>query len=1163
MTNLVSLLNEIRQLAPAGSPLYSFRHSDEQQTELVRLLRHEFELGHRDRHVAAGFCLAASRILSTQLQKGEWSWRPVNEALVKLYNPGPFIKQGLDYWGRPVVVLETHRWLFTLVAEGGLPIHLVQEQGSLISSFFARLLALAETTPNGDVADELPRCFGMLPESLRNDAVRQLSIDLIRLLRELRATTEGEMDRLAFLDRERPEWRRRLPLLVDDETSRGLLSGLLDAPKQLRSMASGGIPVVTTLSRRASEVDEYSIAQAVQLPAYVSRVGLGRQLGLDIASLPKRFSLNLVDLDGTSTPLATVTVASDDNLFHLETGRRSVRLGKIGGPVLLQATRQGVELGPAVRVSQELGDMPWVFADDEADQELLSVGPYSTARQSVLVAATDSASVQPLEDEVYDSAAILVGMLLDEDRYLYRVHGKVRVQVAGELFSVRTGATHDESFSVLMRGPRLSLPSGLVWRGVPRFFMDGDHGERELRASAISWRAKGSVGDWRAVGRDCVGEVQVRVRWQGQVIHRSSECILPSQLTFELKPEERGGRGTLAIAGIEHARVAAGDPEDGLTLEIGNMSGSVSVRCRASGECTAVPLRFKFGTTSLSARFPFPGYFVGFVDAAGRPLEPGAHLDVARLHGVRARALEGGRSGEFLLLGRATKMPEVALATLTRGAGGVAELSLGHIQEQIEALLSDGLDATAEIHLAPKGGVVRGAARNRGIKVHWYGNRLVRHFEMAVSEEEEEGERASLVTAADVPISLKSPNDSDVPVRVFAHRMTDPAMEGRQELPGDEEAGWKFVSEGREPGPWIVTGWRGEALLCRPSLVLVPGTDADTETTGEASGVDEVAAFDGAESAPTPMTDLSSDSVPLESNAEKDRTESSLSLQQVVQHPSWAERRRLMEAAVSRMAVNASHPDWSFAQGFLDSMKMFPADSYEFNRAVFQRPEATALAVLRAAFLNQHEHLWAGFEQFHFLWVTFPLRAWTRAVRTYRDTAFPGVPEDSRGPLLKLVLDRCFATGETTQYRSVIWDLCGRTIYGVPPAPNPIRMPDGEQRRKLARLIAQDAMGQSEQQHADEQYPQLPDTTELLSPSLAGTVEALTPNVQMGFRRDVARAPVLAAAISVHALEPSRVLLFELRRVRDFDSKYFDSVYNDSLACLALDALDQDHEHFN
>src|SRR5690606_7223297 len=77
MTSLVSLLNEIRQLAPVGSPLYAFRHTDEHHAELVRIVRDELQRGHRDRHLAAGFCLAASRILSSELKRGEWSWRPV------------------------------------------------------------------------------------------------------------------------------------------------------------------------------------------------------------------------------------------------------------------------------------------------------------------------------------------------------------------------------------------------------------------------------------------------------------------------------------------------------------------------------------------------------------------------------------------------------------------------------------------------------------------------------------------------------------------------------------------------------------------------------------------------------------------------------------------------------------------------------------------------------------------------------------------------------------------------------------------------------------------------------------------------------------------------------------------------------------------------------
>jgi len=1110
--------------------------------------------------VAAGFCLAASRILSVDLQRGEWSWRPVNELLFKLHNPGPFVKQGLDYWGRPVVVLETQRWLFTLVAEGGLPIHLVQEQGSIISSFFSRLLMLAECSAGGDVADALLRCFGMLPESLRNDAVRQLSIDLIRLVKELRAATEGQLDRIAFLDRERPEWRKRLPLLVDDITSSQLLSGLLDAPKQRSSLASAGIPVVTTLERSSSARDEYSIAQVVQLPVYLSRVGLGRQLGLDVILLPKRFSLNLVDRDGTTTPLATVTHATDDEFFHLEAGRRSVRLGQTNGPVLLQATRQGVALGPAVRISQDLGEMPWVFSDDELEQELLSVGPCSTARKSVLVAATDSASVQVLDDDVYDSAATIVGTLLDEGRYLYRVHGKVRIQVAGEFFSVRTGATHDESFSIFMRGPRVALQSGLIWLGLPRFFMDESLGERELPMGALSWRPKGSIRNWRVVDHDCVGDVQVRVKWEGQVIHRSSESILPRQFSFELEPEAGSGKGTIRLRGVGQGRIAKGDADQDLSLEVSSGSQeSFAVACRSTAECTGVPLRFAFGSTELTVRFPFPGRFVGFVDAAGRPIKAGAHVDVARLHGIRARVVASGNASEFLLWGRADKMPEVALAPLPRGSEGVAELSLGHVMHLVEGLLSEGLDATAQLYIEAKGSVVRPDAHRQGIRVHWYGNRLWCNFDG--SEQHEDDVPQSQRSAGDVPITLREPNECEVPVRVFAHKLTDPVMAERNELPGDETRGWIFRVAERDPGPWIVTGWRGEILLCRPSLLLVPSSEV---VAAEDIGPDEPPSAPHSTNyrpAPVGPVYFIRDSIRALANGETDCVVPSLS--DIVQLPLRVERQRLMRAAASKMAEDASDPDWNFAQGFLDSMKLFPADSYEFNRAIVEQPRATALAILRGAFLNQIDHLWSGFEQFHFLWVTFPIRAWIQAVRIYRDTAFPGLPEESRGPLLKLVLERCFAAREGTQYRSVIWDLCGRFIYGVPAAPNRIGLPNGEQRRALARHLAQSAMQEVEQQHSEDTYPQLPDVTELLGSEISRAVEFLTPDIQMGFRRDVARAPIVAAAISVHGLQPSRALLFELRRTRDFDSKYFDSVYNDSLACLALDAVEKYHDHFS
>ena len=1162
MTTLISLLNEIRRRAPVGSPLYALRHTRVQHEHLVQLVRRELRFGSRDTHVAAGYCLAASRILSTEHPKGPWSWRPVDEHLCKLYNPGPFVGLGLQFWGRPVVVLETHRWLFTLIAEGGLPIHLVREQGSVISGFFARLLTLAESKSLGSVADELPRCFGMLPESLRNDAVRQLAIDLVSCVRDLRALAHGQDDQMLFLDREMPGWRDRLPLNLDDEVSKQLLSGLLDVPKPQVELTATAIPVFASLQRRGDAIDEYELVHRAQLPQRVSRAGLAGQLGLSAESVSKRFTLSWVTVEGDSIPLATITSSTEEGQLHLDTARRHVTLGRSTGPVLLQATRRGLELGPAVRVSQDVGEMPWVFADDETDQELLSVGPCVTTRKSVLIATTDAAVLRAQADEMYDSGKQHIGTLPDEGRQLYRAHGRIRIEVSGEHFSIRTNATHDEHYAVTKKGARSTLPSGLVWLGIPRFFIQDVRKEQELTPKAISWRPKGSADEWRAISASCIGDVQLRVRWDEQVVHRSNETILSSDFSFELRPGEHSGRGTILLYGLGSGIVHVAHESPELEVEVRKQShGVFALVCCAHSEVSSVSIRVTFGQTSAELALPFPGHYVGFVDTAGRPLSPGSHLDVARLHAVRARALSARSTDEFVLWARATKMPEVALATLQRGKEGSAELSLGQVQDLVEAMLSHGLDATAQVYLAPKGGTANGVARSRGVKVHWYGNRLTW---AAVKPDLVTAHQSE--TPGTIKLQLKSPNDSDVPVKVFAHQMTDPMMSNRDELPGDESTGWNFVMSERTPGPWIVTAWRGELLLSRPALFVVPVTTLFEDTVKFETGAPPPPMPDSSSSASVSeslVSDATTGSTARDELAARPERESTPALEIAVTETDRAHRQYLMRGAVQRMATNASHPDWNFAQGFLDSMALFPADSYECNRTIFERSEATAMAMLRGAFLGRTEHLWSGFEQFHFLWVTFPLRAWTRAVRVYRNTAFPLVPEESRPPLLKLVMERCFAAGETTQYRAVVWDICARTIFGIPRSPNPIRIPDGQQRSMLARHLAQQEFERVEQAHADESYPQLPATDELLPHSVQSNVDQLYPKVGVLFRRDVARAPALAAAISVHCIEAPRELLFELRRVRDFDPKYFDSVYNDCLACLALDALEENHDHFN
>ena len=192
-------------------------------------------------------------------------------------------------------------------------------------------------------------------------------------------------------------------------------------------------------------------------------------------------------------------------------------------------------------------------------------------------------------------------------------------------------------------------------------------------------------------------------------------------------------------------------------------------------------------------------------------------------------------------------------------------------------------------------------------------------------------------------------------------------MENRDRLPGDERSGWTFVSAGRSPGPWILTAWRGEVLLSRPTLMVVPDAlvieaSAASMTVGVPEPHFNASRTARASTSDSPSaTDAGRDSVlSLSTLVEDDKEEIQL-LQSIVELPERNERQRLMRAAIRRLAKDASHPDWGFAQGFLDSMKLFPADSYEFNRAAFEHPEATALVMLRGAFLGQTEHLWSGF----------------------------------------------------------------------------------------------------------------------------------------------------------------------------------------------------------
>src|SRR5690606_19455898 len=102
-----------------------------------------------------------------------------------------------------------------------------------------------------------------------------------------------------------------------------------------------------------------------------------------------------------------------------------------------------------------------------------------------------------------------------------------------------------------------------------------------------------------------------------------------------------------------------------------------------------------------------------------------------------------------------------------------------------------------------------------------------------------------------------------------------------------ENSGWRFVSQGRDPGPWIVTGWRGEVLLCRPSLILVSG-----EHRGDDAAVNQMKddlAVETARPDAGPTTYSAGDSSPPASGAEGEREQVFAPLKEIVEHPSRPE----------------------------------------------------------------------------------------------------------------------------------------------------------------------------------------------------------------------------------------------------------------------------------
>ena len=180
------------------------------------------------------FVLYAAEWWQREYDRGRWAWEPLLESIgwggvhyPDLYEP---VRRAWGWWKVGLVRLPTSiRYLGTFACQGGLPLALVGRGHNSVTRYLRAVLK--DTAAYRRFVEDpidLARDQQLLlrPPTLRRDYVFRLAADLIETVLDLQGDAQDE-DPISALDQTRPDWRRTMPLDLEDERARDLLTGLL------------------------------------------------------------------------------------------------------------------------------------------------------------------------------------------------------------------------------------------------------------------------------------------------------------------------------------------------------------------------------------------------------------------------------------------------------------------------------------------------------------------------------------------------------------------------------------------------------------------------------------------------------------------------------------------------------------------------------------------------------------------------------------------------------------------------------------------------------------------------------------------------------------------------------------------------------------------------
>lgn len=689
-----ALLGGKRLSAPDSRPLFAWNCNAEQREYLACSLPHLIHVSPNTPLTAARFVLWAAEEIRTQHRPGQltWEWLFGRLGLAAAPTLGRALaERGLNWWGRRVRVSESgsRQFLYSLMAEGGLPDAYLAEAARYRSTVLAMLAEIEQEGTLGEAAAEhiAWRRVADLPHAFRHDDTALLLADLALALARLRARLPADLPAYtaeAWLERQAPEWREQLPLPLSTAALEALIRPALQADHGRPARASG--PLCRRELRR--------LAAAPGWGGYVVVVDGAHLAGSFLPRSEEGRRLRLLALgDDAAASMSFLAVPERHGWVLTRTGggAEALRLAP-DRPLLVAAYSDGRPVGETILDAgippAEFAPSIWRACDPSAEEpsrlELLG-GVARTRAPHLWLLAESTAELVGGPGVVIDAPEPAPG------GRVWRVSGRGAIAIGVQTLEIATGAeTEASSHRLHLLGRVLpgwrSEDGQLLLLGRPEIWGDEGDGRLQRLSTGVSVlsaprRLGGRIAEWRD---------------GGAIAARAGFLELSPDLRLDLA-ESRPGSLRLNAWGLEegwHAQLeAAGAAE---AAQVGR-DGRVSFGLNMPGTAPAwTKLRVsdpRRGTALvLVAAWPARRGIVIAPDDTR--LDRDQTLAVGALAGWRG-IVPAGQSGTLLLRpdARASLGIPVAGEVRLAAAESLARLMLG----------LSGLDAEVRLHLVVGG----------------------------------------------------------------------------------------------------------------------------------------------------------------------------------------------------------------------------------------------------------------------------------------------------------------------------------------------------------------------------------------------------------------------------------------------------------------------------